>query len=73
MKKIIISLVVAALLVVSIVAGAMYFMDKHYLLCPIEYKSNIIIRQDAGGDGFFAASRNGRRIHEGLDLYAPIG
>lgn len=69
MKKIIILLLIIA---VPLILAALYFMDKHYLLCPIEYKDNIIIRQDAGGDGFFAASRNGRRIHEGIDLYAPI-
>ncbi len=70
MKKIIILLLIV---IVPLVLAALYFMDKHYLLCPIEYKDNIVIRQDTGGDGFFAASRNGRRAHEGLDLYAPVG
>jgi len=70
LKKILLFLilVLAVYLLVSL-----YFLDKHYFLCPIEYKGDIIIRSDNRGDGFFAASRNGRRIHEGIDLLAEIG
>lgn len=50
-----------------------YFLDKHYFLCPIEYKGDIVIRSDSRGDGFFAAHRNGRRTHEGIDLFAEVG
>lgn len=50
-----------------------YFLDKAYFLCPIEYKSGIVIRCDLRGNGFFAAQRNGNRIHEGIDLFAKIG
>jgi murein DD-endopeptidase MepM/ murein hydrolase activator NlpD len=51
----------------------LYFLDKIYFLSPIEYKTDIIIRSDSRGDGFFAANRNGSRIHQGLDLFAPLG
>lgn len=51
----------------------LYFLDKDYFLCPVEYKRDIVIRSDSRGDGFFAANRSGRRIHEGLDLFAEIG
>lgn len=51
----------------------LYFLDKDYFLCPIEYKRDIIIRSDRRGDGSFAAERNGNRIHEGVDLLASIG
>lgn len=52
---------------------SLYSMDKYYFLCPIQYKGNIIIRSDGWGDGFFASRRNGRRVHEGIDLLAEIG
>lgn len=52
---------------------SIYFLDKSYFLCPIEYKGDIIIRNDSRGDGSFAANRNGGRIHEGIDLFAKIG
>ncbi len=52
---------------------SLYFLDKSYFVCPIEYKGDIVIRNDSRGDGFFAAERNGRRIHEGIDLFAEIG
>lgn len=52
---------------------SLYFLDKDYFLCPIEYKRDIIIRSDNRGNGFFGAERNGRRIHQGLDLFAEIG
>lgn len=52
---------------------SLYFVDKHYFLCPIEYKGDIVIRSDNRGNGLFAANRNGRRIHEGIDLFAEKG
>jgi murein DD-endopeptidase MepM/ murein hydrolase activator NlpD len=51
---------------------SLYFVDKHYFLCPIEYKGDIVIRSDNRGNGLFAANRNGSRIHEGIDLFAEI-
>lgn len=52
---------------------SLYFLDKVYFLCPIEYKGDISIRCDSRGEGFFAAKRRGRHIHNGIDLYAEIG
>lgn len=52
---------------------SLYFLDKDYFLCPIEYKSDIIIRSDSRGNGFFAAERKGNRLHQGIDLSAEIG
>lgn len=51
---------------------SLYFLNKDYFVTPIEYKGDIIVRCDSRGDGFFAANRNGRRIHEGVDLFAEI-
>jgi len=56
-----------------IIILSLYFVDKIYFLCPIEYKQGIIIRRDDIGSGEFAAPRAGGRRHEGLDLYAPVG
>jgi murein DD-endopeptidase MepM/ murein hydrolase activator NlpD len=53
--------------------SSLYFLDKHSFICPIEYKREFVIRCDLRGDGFFAASRNGKRIHQGLDLVAQVG
>jgi murein DD-endopeptidase MepM/ murein hydrolase activator NlpD len=52
---------------------SLYFLDKTYFLCPIEYKRDILIRNDSRGDGFFGAERRGKRLHQGLDLLAEIG
>ncbi len=49
------------------------FTDKAYFLCPIDYKSTIVIRSDDMGDGLFASSRNGGRLHQGVDLFAEVG
>ncbi|PIP20260.1 MAG: hypothetical protein COX40_05715 [Candidatus Omnitrophica bacterium CG23_combo_of_CG06-09_8_20_14_all_40_11] len=52
---------------------SLYFLDKNYFLCPIEYKQDAVIRCDSRGEGFFGSSRNGNRTHEGIDLFAEIG
>lgn len=49
-----------------------YSVDKYYFICPIDYNGNVLIRSDARGDGFFAAKRNGGRLHQGVDLFAPL-
>ncbi len=51
----------------------LYFLDKESFSCPIEYPWDMVIRNDNRGDGFFGAGRNGKRIHEGIDLFAKIG
>lgn len=69
-KKIL--LIVLIVVCVSVFMG-LASMDKQYFVCPIEYQSDILIRNDNRGDGLFAASRSGRRIHKGLDLLAEVG
>ena len=70
MKKILLFLLITLpiYLVVSL-----YFLDKEYFICPIDYKKDILIRCDGRGNGFFAADRSGNRLHEGLDFLAVIG
>jgi len=52
---------------------SLYFLDRCYFLCPIDYKGEILIRNDSRGNGYFAANRQGNRAHEGIDLFAEIG
>jgi murein DD-endopeptidase MepM/ murein hydrolase activator NlpD len=52
---------------------ALYFVDKDYFVCPIEYEDDIIIRNDEMGKGVFGAPRSGGRRHKGIDLYAQVG
>jgi murein DD-endopeptidase MepM/ murein hydrolase activator NlpD len=52
---------------------SLYFLDKDYFASPIDYKGDLLIRCDSRGDGFFASPRNGRRLHEGIDLFARVG
>ena len=54
-------------------AVSLYFLDKNYFICPIEYKGDAVIRCDSKGEGFFAAKRNGNKLHEGADFFAEIG
>jgi murein DD-endopeptidase MepM/ murein hydrolase activator NlpD len=70
MKK---TLLVILIVVLASMSMGLAFMDKQYFICPIEYKGNIIIRNDNYGDGLFASSRSGRRMHKGLDLFADVG
>jgi len=73
-KSIVKKILIAILIVLAVYFIAQfYFLDKCYFLCPIEYKQNIIIRNDSRGDGYFAANRRGKRIHQGVDLLAEIG
>jgi len=70
MKKILLFLLIVMPIYLSV---SLYFLDKNYFLCPIEYKQDAVIRCDGRGEGFFAAKRNGNRVHEGIDLFAEIG
>jgi len=69
MKKILLLLLLVLPIFLFI---SLYFLDKVYFFCPIEYRGDIVIRNDSRGNGFFAAERKGRRIHEGIDLFAEI-
>lgn len=66
-------LIIILIIVLALVSFGLTLMDKQYFICPIEYKSDILIRKDNRGDGLFASSRSGRRIHKGIDLLAPVG
>jgi murein DD-endopeptidase MepM/ murein hydrolase activator NlpD len=70
MKKFSVFLLVG--LAVYLIIG-LYFLDKEYFLCPIQYQREIVIRNDNRGDGNFAADRNGNRVHNGVDLSSDIG
>jgi murein DD-endopeptidase MepM/ murein hydrolase activator NlpD len=67
------TLVIISIVTLVFVCIDLVLLDKQYFLCPIEYKSDILIRNDNRGDGLFAASRSGRRMHKGLDLMADVG
>jgi murein DD-endopeptidase MepM/ murein hydrolase activator NlpD len=70
MKKIFLFLLIV--LPVYLLAS-LYFLDKDYFLSPIEYKVVILVRCDSRGNGFFGADRKGKRLHQGIDLFAEIG
>ena len=70
MKKILLAILI--LVSFSIFLG-LAALDKRYFICPIAYKSDIVIRNDNRGDGLFASSRSGRRMHKGIDLLADVG
>ncbi|MFA5351037.1 MAG: M23 family metallopeptidase, partial [Candidatus Omnitrophota bacterium] len=70
MKKI---LVISSIIVLIFVFIGLNSLDKQCFICPIEYKGDILIRNDNRGDGLFASSRSGRRMHKGVDLLADVG
>jgi murein DD-endopeptidase MepM/ murein hydrolase activator NlpD len=70
MKKFLLVLLIALPIYLSY---SLYFLDKTYFLCPIEYEGDLLVRNDNRGDGFFGASRNGKRLHQGIDFLADIG
>jgi len=70
MKKILIFILLALSVYIPQSLGC---LDKDYFSYPVQYKRDIIIRSDGWGDGFFAANRNGRRQHQGIDLLAEVG
>jgi len=51
-----------------------YKHSEPFFLCPLKTLTNSVsLRNDSYGGGRFGASRNGRRIHEGIDLAVPVG
>lgn len=70
MKRI---LVIIPIIVLASTFIYLVSLDKQYFICSIEYKSDILVRNDNRGDGLFASSRSGRRIHKGIDLMADMG
>jgi murein DD-endopeptidase MepM/ murein hydrolase activator NlpD len=70
MKKI---LFILLIILIGYIIFALRFLNKKDFICPIYYKWDFIIRADNRGEGFFSAKRNGRRMHQGIDLSAPLG
>jgi len=70
MKK---TLLFLALILIAYIALSLSFLDKYYFACPINYRGDFIIRTDSMGDGLFGSRRSGRRMHQGIDLFAGIG
>jgi murein DD-endopeptidase MepM/ murein hydrolase activator NlpD len=70
MKKIIVFFLAVLALYLAV---SLYFLDKVYFLCPVEYPGEVIIRNDGYGNGYFGASRSGNRLHKGVDLFAAVG
>ena len=50
----------------------LYAQKEPHYLSPLPF-STLSIRNDSYGKGYFGASRNGGRFHEGVDFLAPIG
>ncbi|MDD5506351.1 MAG: M23 family metallopeptidase [Candidatus Omnitrophica bacterium] len=70
MKK---TLLIFPIIVLVFAFTSLSWLDKQYFICPIEYKNDILIRNDNRGDGVFASSRSGGRMHKGIDLLADVG
>ncbi len=49
-----------------------YAFHEPFYQSPLTSKT-LAIRSDSYGKGYFGASRNGGRTHQGLDLRSPIG
>jgi len=60
-------------LVLIYVSLSLHFVDKIAFLSPIDYRNQIVVRNDSQGDGLFGARRNGGRRHNGIDLSAEVG
>lgn len=52
----------------------LYSLKERYFLAPVAAPDHQLrIRSDSSGKGYFGASRNKGRTHEGIDLVAPVG
>ncbi len=73
MKKIFLSGLLAILLIpfVPLIDWVSY-RDKSFFIPPVGHTGQILIRNDVYGDGHFGAKRRGRRLHKGIDIYAPL-
>lgn len=51
-----------------------YGQKEPYYSSPIQTASNhLTLRHDSYGNGYFGASRNGGRVHAGIDLVTAVG
>lgn len=53
------------------VSMAIYRIKEPYFACPIKGK-DLVIRNDALGEGDFGAKRGNGRAHSGIDIQAPV-
>jgi len=70
MKKVLFLLL---LIFTGYIITSLYFLDKHYFICPVKYMGDFVIRSDSRGEGLFSARRSGGRRHRGIDLLAEVG
>ncbi len=47
-------------------------MEPRYIAPTVLLSGQIVIRSDAGGEGYFGASRSNNRTHSGIDIAAPL-
>lgn len=66
-------LFIPLIILLFFVLACLYYVDKVSFLCPITYQRDFVVRNDNRGEGHFAANRSGSRVHEGIDLLAPLG
>lgn len=53
---------------------AFYQRAEPFFLCPVKMVGTTVrLRNDAYGDGYFGASRNGGKTHGGIDLVSAVG
>lgn len=50
-----------------------FYFDMVPFLSPVEFASDLPIRNDSRGSGEFGTRRNGNRSHQGIDILAPTG
>ena len=51
-----------------------YNKNEPYYAAPVALQSHrLFLRNDRYGKGYFGASRNGGRVHQGIDLKSPVG
>lgn len=77
-RLLVLALVLATALVTAVlhepVSLIVYKIKEPYFSCPIKTASGeIIIRNDARGDGEFGAKRRNGRSHSGIDIASSVG
>ena len=77
-RKIIPIIVLLTVLVTAVlyqpVSIAVFKLTEPYFGCPLKMPlKNVVIRNDAYGDGAFGSKRRGGRTHSGIDIKAPVG
>lgn len=55
-------------------ASAQFLEGEPYFAAPVQPAQGALhVRADVNGKGYFGASRNGGRTHQGIDLLSPVG